>query len=143
MREVSPYPIQWVQDRIGYFWDEDEVNRRLELIMNRSFKVWNLDWYRTMRVGAFILAIKRIVEVIQMAGLRVDVAGARAAAPDETQERRCFAIGIHPHIFAGPALFLTLPEAAHTWMSNRIRDRPRACSAADTESARPSRPLPV
>lgn len=64
--------FEWVQDRIGYFWDEDEVNRRLELIMNRSFKEVldiSIEYKTTMRVGAFILAIKRIVEVIQMRGL--------------------------------------------------------------------------
>ncbi len=64
--------FEWVQDRIGYFWDEDEVNRRLELIMNRSFKEVldiSIEHKTTMRVGAFILAIKRIVEVIQMRGL--------------------------------------------------------------------------
>src|SRR5439155_1162168 len=29
--------FEWVQDRGGYFWDEDTVNRRLESIMTRSF----------------------------------------------------------------------------------------------------------
>src|SRR5258706_207170 len=29
--------FEWVQDRGGYFWDEDTVNRRLESIMVRSF----------------------------------------------------------------------------------------------------------
>lgn len=64
--------FEWVQDRIGYFWDEDEVNRRLELIMNRSFKEvleLALEHRTTMRVAAFIQAIKRIVEVVQMRGL--------------------------------------------------------------------------
>jgi len=64
--------FEWVQDRIGYFWDEDEVNRRLELIMNRSFKEvldLSIEHKTTMRVAAFMLAIKRVVEVIQMRGL--------------------------------------------------------------------------
>src|SRR5439155_1707515 len=29
--------FEWVQDRGGYFWDEETVNRRLESIMVRSF----------------------------------------------------------------------------------------------------------
>ncbi|MGH2667816.1 MAG: Glu/Leu/Phe/Val family dehydrogenase, partial [bacterium] len=29
--------FEWVQDRGGYFWDEETVNRRLETIMTRSF----------------------------------------------------------------------------------------------------------
>jgi len=34
-RTVSYF--EWVQDRGGYFWDEDTVNRRLEAILVRSF----------------------------------------------------------------------------------------------------------
>ena len=29
--------FEWVQDRMGYFWNEGEVNRRLDLIMTESF----------------------------------------------------------------------------------------------------------
>ena len=29
--------FEWVQDRGGYFWDEETVNQRLEKIMERSF----------------------------------------------------------------------------------------------------------
>src|SRR5437870_11921434 len=31
--------FEWVQDRGGYFWVEDTVNRRLDSIMTRSFPV--------------------------------------------------------------------------------------------------------
>lgn len=64
--------FEWVQDRIGYFWEEDEVNRRLELIMNRSFAevlAVSLEYQTTLRVGAFILAIQRVTDVIQMRGV--------------------------------------------------------------------------
>jgi len=64
--------FEWVQDRIGYFWDEEEVNRRLEIIMNRSFKEVleiAIEHKTTLRVAAFMLAIKRVVEVIQLRGL--------------------------------------------------------------------------
>ena len=64
--------FEWVQDRIGYFWEEDEVNRRLELIMNRSFNdvlKMALKHNTTLRVAAYMLSIKRVVDVIQMRGL--------------------------------------------------------------------------
>ncbi|MBD3297850.1 MAG: Glu/Leu/Phe/Val dehydrogenase, partial [candidate division Zixibacteria bacterium] len=64
--------FEWVQDRIGYFWEEDEVNRRLELAMNRSFNdVLNMSLlHKTpLRVAAYMLAIKRVVDVIQMRGV--------------------------------------------------------------------------
>lgn len=64
--------FEWVQDRIGYFWDEDEVNRRLELIMNRSFAevlAVSLEYKTTLRVAAFMLAIQRVTDVIQMRGV--------------------------------------------------------------------------
>jgi len=64
--------FEWVQDRMGYFWEEDEVNHRLELIMNRSFgEVLELatNHQTTLRVAAFMLAIQRVAEVIQLRGL--------------------------------------------------------------------------
>ena len=64
--------FEWVQDRIGYFWEEAEVNKRLELIMNRSFgEVLSMATAHntTQRVAAFMLAIQRVAEVIQLRGL--------------------------------------------------------------------------
>jgi glutamate dehydrogenase (NAD(P)+) len=64
--------FEWVQDRIGYFWEETEVNRRLELIMDRSFhEVLAVaeEYKTTMRVAAFMLAIRRVADVINLRGL--------------------------------------------------------------------------
>jgi glutamate dehydrogenase (NAD(P)+) len=64
--------FEWVQDRMGYFWDEDEINHRLEVIMNRSFHdVLQLatEYNVSLRVAAFMLAIQRVSEVIQLRGL--------------------------------------------------------------------------
>ncbi len=64
--------FEWVQDRIGYFWSEDEVNHRLELIMTKAFHdVLRVaeENHTSMRVGAFMLAIKRVVDVIRMRGV--------------------------------------------------------------------------
>ena len=64
--------FEWVQDRQGFFWREQEVNDRLEHIMVNSFH----DVARmadehdvSFRVAAFMLAIKRVVDVIQIRGV--------------------------------------------------------------------------
>jgi len=64
--------FEWVQDRGGYFWDEDTVNQRLERIMVKSF-----DEVATMasrngvsnRIGAYMLAIERVAAVHRLRGL--------------------------------------------------------------------------
>ena len=64
--------FEWVQDRNGYFWDEDEVNRRLELIMHRAFdEVYTLanEYKVSLRVAAFMVAIQRLSETILARGL--------------------------------------------------------------------------
>ncbi len=35
---VTASYFEWVQDRMGYFWTEVEVNQRLDAIMTESFK---------------------------------------------------------------------------------------------------------
>jgi glutamate dehydrogenase (NAD(P)+) len=64
--------FEWVQDRQGYFWRESEVNERLEHIMVTSFN----DVARmaeehkvSLRVAAFMLAIKRVVDAITLRGV--------------------------------------------------------------------------
>ena len=64
--------FEWVQDRQGYFWREHEVNERLEHIMVTAFN----DVARmaeehkvSLRVAAFMLAIKRVVDAIQLRGV--------------------------------------------------------------------------
>ena len=55
--------FEWVQDRAGYFWDEETVNRRLETIMVRSFRdVAALSEKRkvTMRIAAYMVAVDRV-----------------------------------------------------------------------------------
>lgn len=64
--------FEWVQNRTGYFWTEEEVNRRLEEKMVLAFQdVLNksLEYEVDMRIAAFILAITRVVEVVQMRGI--------------------------------------------------------------------------
>jgi glutamate dehydrogenase (NAD(P)+) len=64
--------FEWVQDRYGYFWEEHEVNYRLEAKMVQAFKAvletaqkYNVD----MRVAAYIVAINRVATVTKMRGM--------------------------------------------------------------------------
>lgn len=64
--------FEWVQNRMGYFWSESEVNSRLEEKMVDSFEgVLDMSKrYKTsLRIGAFILALDRIVKVINLRGI--------------------------------------------------------------------------
>jgi len=64
--------FEWAQDLQGYFWQENEVNGRLEMVMKRAFK----DVYETMRkyhahmrAAAYILAVGRVAEATLVRGL--------------------------------------------------------------------------
>ena len=64
--------FEWVQDRGGYFWDEDTVNQRLERIMTRSFdevvgvaERSNVD----NRIAAYMLAMDRVAAVHKLRGM--------------------------------------------------------------------------
>jgi glutamate dehydrogenase (NAD(P)+) len=64
--------FEWVQDRQGLFWREEEVNRRLEHIMVDSFHdvARMADEHKvSFRVAAFMLAIKRVVDAMTLRGV--------------------------------------------------------------------------
>lgn len=64
--------FEWVQDRGGYFWDEETVNQRLERIMVRSFEEVAGMAARhklNLRIGAYMLAIDRVAAVHRLRGL--------------------------------------------------------------------------
>jgi glutamate dehydrogenase (NAD(P)+) len=64
--------FEWVQDRMGWFWNEGEVNERLERIMVRAFDdVWKVaaEHGTSLRIAAYMLAIKRVLDVHRMRGL--------------------------------------------------------------------------
>jgi glutamate dehydrogenase (NAD(P)+) len=69
---VTTSYFEWVQDRHGYFWEEDEVNKRLEQKMRQAFEAV-LDTakrYKTdMRTAAYIVAINRVATVTKMRGM--------------------------------------------------------------------------
>ena len=64
--------FEWVQDRGGYFWDEDTVNRRLESIMTRSFAevAAMADRHKVnMRIAAYMVAIDRVATMHRLRGM--------------------------------------------------------------------------
>jgi glutamate dehydrogenase (NAD(P)+) len=64
--------FEWVQDRGGYFWDEDTVNLRLERIMTQSFEeVAGMSARHgiNMRIGAYMQAIERVAAVHRLRGM--------------------------------------------------------------------------
>jgi glutamate dehydrogenase (NAD(P)+) len=64
--------FEWVQNRMGLYWPEQEVNQRLETIMVNAFQdvlKKSLEHQVNMRVAAFMVAIERVVRVITLRGL--------------------------------------------------------------------------
>jgi glutamate dehydrogenase (NAD(P)+) len=64
--------FEWVQDRMGYFWSEAEVNERLTGIITRSFQeVLNLSKQHkvNMRTAAYMLSINRVATVHRLRGI--------------------------------------------------------------------------
>jgi glutamate dehydrogenase (NAD(P)+) len=64
--------FEWVQDRGGYFWDEETVNQRLERIMVHSFDEVAQMAARhgvNLRIGAYMQAIERVATVHRLRGM--------------------------------------------------------------------------
>jgi glutamate dehydrogenase (NAD(P)+) len=64
--------FEWVQDLQSFFWEEDEVNRRLERIITRAFdEVSNTQRSEggSMRDAAYTVAVQRVVEATQVRGI--------------------------------------------------------------------------
>ncbi|MBS1493294.1 MAG: Glu/Leu/Phe/Val dehydrogenase [Bacteroidetes bacterium] len=64
--------FEWVQDRIGYFWEEDDVNNRLNRMMREAFEnVYNtaIKYDTTLRLGAYVYAIDKVAQVLKLRGI--------------------------------------------------------------------------
>ncbi len=64
--------FEWVQDLQNFFWEEDQVNVKLETMMKRAFSEVHETAKRykvNMRVAAYILAIGRVAEATTVRGL--------------------------------------------------------------------------
>ena len=69
---VTTSYFEWVQDRHGYFWEEDEVNKRLEAKMVEAFDdvlKTSMKYKTDMRTAAYIVAISRVATVTKMRGM--------------------------------------------------------------------------
>jgi glutamate dehydrogenase (NAD(P)+) len=69
---VTTSYFEWVQDRHGYFWEEDEVNRRLEAKMVEAFNdvlETSIRYKTDLRTGAYVVAINRVATVTRMRGM--------------------------------------------------------------------------
>ena len=69
---VTTSYFEWVQDRYGYFWTEQEVNDRLERKMCEAFgDVLHtaLKFKTDMRTAAYVVAINRVATVTRMRGM--------------------------------------------------------------------------
>ena len=64
--------FEWVQDSSVFFWDEDEVDRRLEVYMRRAYQATS-DMAKvhkcSLRDGAYVLAVQRVLEATQVRGI--------------------------------------------------------------------------
>ena len=64
--------FEWVQDRQGFFWTLDRVNRRLDRMMHDAFNnvFQTAEKYKvSMRVGAYILAIDKVAKTLKVRGI--------------------------------------------------------------------------
>lgn len=64
--------LEWVQNRMGYYWSKDRVNEDLEKIMTKAFdQVYDLAQKNkvNMRIAAFMLAIDRVTKAAELRGL--------------------------------------------------------------------------
>ena len=64
--------FEWVQNRMGFYWPEAEVNTRLEQYMVQATKdvlAKSTEHGVSLRVAAFMVAIERVVKVIMLRGV--------------------------------------------------------------------------
>ena len=69
---VTTSYFEWVQDRHGYFWEEHEVNQRLEAKMMEAFHdvlQTSIKYKTDLRTAAYIVAISRVATVTRMRGM--------------------------------------------------------------------------
>lgn len=63
--------FEWVQNRQQYYWTEKEVWKKLKVIIVKAFnEIWQTsqEFKVDLRTAAFVLAVKRIAEAVEMRG---------------------------------------------------------------------------
>jgi glutamate dehydrogenase (NAD(P)+) len=69
---VTASYFEWVQDRHGYFWDEADVNAKLEKKMETAFDMvlqTSLKYKTDLRTAAYVVAIGRVASVTKLRGM--------------------------------------------------------------------------
>ena len=64
--------FEWVQNRQGYYWSIDRVNRRLDRMMRAAFdNVYDAAarYDVTLRIGAYVLAIDKVASALRIRGI--------------------------------------------------------------------------
>jgi glutamate dehydrogenase (NAD(P)+) len=64
--------FEWVQDRQGYFWTEERVNRRLDRMMQDAFaKVYETAEKHdvSLRIGAYVMGVRKVAEALRLRGI--------------------------------------------------------------------------
>jgi len=64
--------FEWVQDRQGYFWTTDRVNRRLDRMMRTAFdSVFDVSsrYDVPLRIGAYVDAIEKVAGALRLRGI--------------------------------------------------------------------------
>ena len=64
--------LEWVQNRMGYYWSKDRVNEDLQRFMVKAFREvlkTSQDNNVDMRIAAFMLAIDRVTTTAEIRGL--------------------------------------------------------------------------
>jgi glutamate dehydrogenase (NAD(P)+) len=64
--------FEWVQDLQRFFWAENEINQRLESIMERAYRSVHLkalEQETNLRMGAYLLAVARVAEATEIRGV--------------------------------------------------------------------------
>lgn len=63
--------FEWVQNKQGFYWSEEEVNSKLDAKMDENFTVlWDLSQEKgiTLREAAYVIALERIVKARMLKG---------------------------------------------------------------------------
>jgi glutamate dehydrogenase/leucine dehydrogenase len=69
---VSVSYFEWVQNRLGYFWTEERVNRRADRIMKQAFdNVYKASkkYKCSLRTAAYIVAIEKVASTSHLRGI--------------------------------------------------------------------------
>ena len=69
---VTTSYFEWVQNRHGYYWEEWDVNERLERKMTLAFETvlaTSIKYKTDMRTAAYVVAINRVAQVTKLRGM--------------------------------------------------------------------------